>query len=151
MRNTRPNATLRKFGYPRTLLHEGRHWAVLVRPAQPTLGSLVLCALEEETSYGDLPPQAYIEQGELVAKIEQMLRSFCNFERINYLMLMMVDPHVHFHVLPRYSGERQFGGDDFVDKGWPAIPDLATTRHASEAIIEALRVSWHSDQEEGRS
>ena len=45
MRNSVPNATILKFGYPQNLIHEGRHWAVLVRPAQPTLGSLVLCAL----------------------------------------------------------------------------------------------------------
>ena len=35
--------------------------------------------------------------------------SFCAYERINYLMLMMVDPHVHFHVIPRYSGEPRMG------------------------------------------
>ena len=49
------HATLVKFGYPRTLVHQGQHWAVLVRPAQPTLGSLVLCALADKTAYGDLP------------------------------------------------------------------------------------------------
>ena len=32
-----------------------------------------------------------------------MLRGFVAYERINYLMLMMVDPDVHFHVIPRYT------------------------------------------------
>jgi diadenosine tetraphosphate (Ap4A) HIT family hydrolase len=39
--------------------------------------------------------------------------------KINYLMLMMVDPHVHFHVLPRYEGDRSHGGIEVVDAGWP--------------------------------
>ena len=38
------NETIRKFGYPATLVREFEHWLVLARPAQPTLGSLVLAA-----------------------------------------------------------------------------------------------------------
>ena len=38
------NATLTKFGYPGTLLHESEHWCVLMRPQQVTLGALVLAA-----------------------------------------------------------------------------------------------------------
>lgn len=38
------NATIEKFGYPATLIAEFDHWLVLLRPAQPTLGSLVLAA-----------------------------------------------------------------------------------------------------------
>jgi diadenosine tetraphosphate (Ap4A) HIT family hydrolase len=151
MRNQTPNATLLKFGYPNTLIEEGRHWAVLVRPAQPTLGSLVLCTLSEDTSYGNLSAAAFAEQGEMVARIERTLRRFSRYERINYLMLMMVDPHVHFHVLPRYSDERRFEVIDYEDKGWPGLPDLSSTHPATEALIEALRDSWRSAAiEEGR-
>ena len=39
-------------------------------------------------------------------------------------MLMMVDPHVHFHVIPRYDGSRSFGGMSFPDRAWPGPPDL---------------------------
>ena len=38
------NETMRKFGYPDTLIREYEHWVVLLRPAQVTLGSLVLAA-----------------------------------------------------------------------------------------------------------
>ncbi|GAA4009279.1 HIT family protein [Sphingomonas humi] len=145
MRTDPPNATLLKFGYPATLLHEGRHWAVLVRPAQPTLGSLVLCALGDFRSYGDLPAEAFTEQGQLVAQIERLLRSVSRYDRINYLMLMMVDPNVHFHVLPRYEGARQFDGTSFPDTGWPGQPDLSATQPASPALVTALRSSWQSE------
>ncbi len=76
MHNAMPNATLLKFGYPALSCHEGDHWAVLVRPAQPTLGSLVLCTTSEEASYGDLPAAAFIEQRYIIARIERMLRRF---------------------------------------------------------------------------
>jgi len=39
---------------------------------------------------------------------------------------MMVDPNVHFHVIPRYGHARQWGGMDFPDAGWPGPPHLGT-------------------------
>jgi len=134
-----PHETLLKFGYPDTLLREGHHWALLLRPAQPTLGSLVLCATSETRSYGELPAEAFAEQREFVAVAERLLREFVGYERINYLMLMMVDPHVHFHVIPRYEGVRSFAGAEFPDSGWPALPALADSRPAPAGLAEELR------------
>jgi diadenosine tetraphosphate (Ap4A) HIT family hydrolase len=118
------NATMEKFGYPASLVAEFEHWLVLVRPTQVTLGSLVLAAKSDGTAYGALPSAAYREQGRVVAEIEAALGAFCGYERINYLMLMMVDPHVHFHVLPRYSEPRNWEDQSFPDAGWPGPPDL---------------------------
>lgn len=118
------NATIEKFGYPASLVHEFEHWLVLLRPVQVTLGSLVLAAKSDATQFGALPAAAFAEQGIAVAAIEAALQRFCQFDRINYLMLMMVDPHVHFHVVPRYRGTREWQGISFLDHGWPGVPDL---------------------------
>jgi len=118
------NATMQKFGYPGTLVAEFEHWAVLVRPGQVTLGSLVLAAKSDATAYGQLPAEAFAEQGRMIAAIEQSLKQFSGYERINYLMLMMVDPHVHFHVIPRYEGVREWQKLSFPDAGWPGPPRL---------------------------
>ncbi len=48
------NPTIEKFGYPATLLREFEHWLVLLRPAQVTLGLLVLAANSDATAYRDL-------------------------------------------------------------------------------------------------
>ena len=48
------NDTMRKFGFPETLVRDYLHWVVLARPAQVTLGSLVLCAKSEAESFGAL-------------------------------------------------------------------------------------------------
>ena len=97
---------------------------ILLRPAQVTLGSLVLAAKSVATAYGELSSEAFAEQREAVAAIEQALASFVDYERINFLMLMMVDPNVHFHVIPRYSGLRSWDGTEFPDWGWPGPPRL---------------------------
>ena len=133
------NATMIKFGYPGTLLKDGRHWALLLRPAQPTLGSLVLCATSEARAYGELPAEAFAEQALFVAEIERVLSKFVAYERINYLMLMMVDPHVHFHVIPRYQGTRDYAGVTFADAGWPAVPALGESKPIPEGLTEELR------------
>ena len=100
------NETLRKFGWPATLVTEFEHWVVLARPAQPTLGSLVLAAKSEVTAFGDLPAAAHAELAKATAAIERALGKAVSYSKLNYLMRMMVDPHVHFHVIPRYDGAR---------------------------------------------
>ena len=132
------NATMRKFGYPDTLIKELDHWVILLRPAQVTLGSLILAAKSECTAYSDLPDGAFAEQAVAVRSIEKALRAFCDFERINYLMLMMVDPNVHFHVLPRYSGVREWQDIQFEDHGWPGLPQLKLVVELSPIQITAL-------------
>jgi len=132
------NPTIEKFGWPATLVHEFEHWLVLVRPAQPTLGSLVLAAKSDATAYGDLPREAFTEQADAIAAIEGALRIFTAYERINYLMLMMVDPNVHFHVIPRYSGARDWNGLEFADAGWPGPPQLGSAIPLEPAQVRAL-------------
>jgi len=133
------NPTIEKFGYPATLIKEFDHWVVLLRPAQVTLGSLVLAAKSDAMAYSSLPPEAFTEQAVVVEAIEAALRRFTNYERINYLMLMMVDPHVHFHVIPRYSETRNLAGIEFPDLGWPGPPKLDSATILSGNETEGLR------------
>ena len=137
------NDTIEKFGYPATLIRDYTHWVLLVRPAQVTAGSLILAAKSEATAYGELTAAAFTEQGAIVAELEQMLREKVKMDKINYLMLMMVDPHVHFHIFPRYRGSRSFAGLMLTDHGWPGPPDLKSAVELDSVAIgqavEALR------------
>ena len=139
------NPTLQKFGYPATLLREFDHWAILLRPEQVTLGSLVLAAKSDAMAYSALPPEAFAEQGEAVGLIERALGAFVGFEKINYLMLMMVDPNPHFHVIPRYSEARSWSGMDFPDAGWPKAPrlDAAVTLEAAQIASLAAELAYN--------
>jgi diadenosine tetraphosphate (Ap4A) HIT family hydrolase len=132
------NATIQRFGHPATLIADYEHWVVLLRPVQPTLGSLILAAKGEETSFAELPQAAFAELQEAVAHIEGTLAVSIRFEKINYLMLMMVDPHVHFHVIPRYDGERGACGVSVPDAGWPKVPALGEAVTLEPEQVEAL-------------
>ena len=135
------NETIARFGYPATLVADYRHWVVLLRPAQPTLGSLVLAAKSEARAFSALDPAAFAELGRVVADIEATLGERVAYARINYLMLMMVDPHVHYHVIPRYDGERTAEGLSIADTGWPKLPVLGDAVELGADRIEAL-VGW---------
>ena len=135
-----PNETMKTFGFPETLVGQYKHWVLLVRPAQVTIGSLVLVSTSEATAFGALPPEAFTELSDIVPSIEAALKSLIEYEKINYLMLMMVDPHVHFHVFPRYEGSRSLGALTIEDSGWPGPPDLQSGQALDPSAFERLRL-----------
>jgi diadenosine tetraphosphate (Ap4A) HIT family hydrolase len=132
------NQTIERFGYPGTLIREFEHWVVVLRMDQVTLGSLVLCAKSDATAFAALPQDAFTEMATVVAEIEAALTAAFQYDRINYVMLMMIDPNVHFHVLPRYENARSACGVSVTDAGWPGAPMLAEARSLNEAERDAL-------------
>jgi len=133
------NATIEKFGYPDTLLAEFKHWVVLLRPMQATLGAMVLAAKSDATRYSDLDQAAFAELKTIIGNIEAGLDQAFEPAKYNYLMLMMVDPHVHYHVIPRYGESKAFAGHQFQDAGWPALPDLGQGVVLDDTLRAALK------------
>jgi len=140
------NPTAQKFGYPHSLVAETASWLVLTRPSQPTLGALVLVCKEQALAFSELTPAAFADLAAVTRGVEHTLSALVGYARINYLMLMMVDRDVHFHVLPRYEGERSFEGEAFPDRGWPAAPQLSPAVELAPAVLalltERLRALW---------
>lgn len=132
------NPTMEKFGYPSTLIREYDHWCVVLRPAQATLGALVLVCKQNVQAFSQISGPAFDELARVTAGIETGLAAFRRFDKINYLMLMMVDKEVHFHVIPRYGTLQSFDGVDFNDPGWPGMPDLSNATQLDEAGMSAL-------------
>jgi len=132
------NQTAVRFGYPGTLIREYEHWLVLLREPQATLGSLILCAKSQAIEFSGLPMEAHVEMGVVVGEIEHALKAAFDYDKINYLMLMMVDPNVHFHVIPRYSEPQSACGLTIADPGWPVMPQLGEAQDITLAEREAL-------------
>ncbi len=138
MTNPIDNATMQKFGAPQTVIRRFRYWSVMLRPAQATLGALVLIAHEPAKAFSELSPDSFTELHMITAQLESALNKAFQNDKLNYLMLMMVDPDVHFHVIPRYAQAKQFMYTDFVDTGWPAMPDLAQVNKTDEAMNQKI-------------
>ncbi len=132
------SAMLANFGYPENLIGTWKHWFLLLRPGQVTLGSLILFCREPVTSYGQISESAIREQRVIVNLLEKELNELLGNDKINYLMLMMVDPEVHFHVLPRYGEPAKFEGQEFADSAWPGPCDLGKTLELDPAVRASL-------------
>jgi len=133
------NQTAVRFGYPDTLIREYDHWLVLLREPQPTLGSLILCEKSDATEFANISAASFQEMSVVVGDIERALKAAFSYEKINYLMLMMVDPNVHFHVIPRYSEPQSACGLTIADPGWPVVPQLGVAQEITPAQRDALR------------
>lgn len=140
------HATLQTFGYPDTVVCEYDHWAVLLRPRQVTLGSLVLVCKEDVERFSDINAVAFVEFPKVVKNIENTLNQLFQYNKINYLMLMMKDPHVHFHILPRYETMRAFERKEYQDFFWPGPADITSALDISAEdqgiLLDRLKAAW---------
>ncbi|KPZ68622.1 Glycerol-3-phosphate cytidylyltransferase [Shewanella sp. P1-14-1] len=140
-----PQVTLKKFAYPESLIKSYQHWDLLLRPEQPTLGSMVLICKESVHQYSSISKEAADEQSLIISDIERVLKKRFDYTKINYLMLMMVDPDVHFHVIPRYESPVEFCDKVFTDKQWPNQPSLANELQLDDIYQQELLKTLKSD------
>lgn len=133
------NATMAKFGFPDTLVAEAGGWAALVRPHQLTLGAMVLVCQEPVGAFGQVSAAGFAGLGRMVTCTEAALKAAFSYDKINFVMLMMVDPDVHFHVVPRYASERMLAGQVFRDNYWPKPPDLTQPAPQAPEVLAAIR------------
>lgn len=133
------NDTISKFGYPDSAVAEYDNWVVMFREKQITAGCLILAAKGSATSFSELSREALIELSIVTADIEASLKSLMNVEKINYVVLMMVDPHFHFHIIPRHSAPRTLGGISLRDAGWPRHPDFGAVNELSPGDLDQVR------------
>ncbi len=131
-----------KFQVEQNLIYKSKYWSLSLRPAQPTLGSCVISLNRYCEKLSDITEQESADFKEVVTYAEKALTQAFNYDKINYLMLMMVDPHLHYHVIPRYSSVREFAQLEWKDTNWPTPPDLGGTvvdRKAADKIINQLQ------------
>jgi diadenosine tetraphosphate (Ap4A) HIT family hydrolase len=120
------------------------HWTWSIRPVQSTLGASILSLNSPAARWSDASSEAMTELHNVLSKLEGILHRQFQYDRLNYLMLMMVDYHVHFHVLPRYQSPRFFAGNEWLDRTWPKPPDIGG-EVASDKMLLAIRTSVRPD------
>jgi|GEM_PF-3532583 len=102
------------------ILKEYEHWVVMFRDKQVTPGSAIIMEKTlQARSLGDVSAEAWAEFGTVTKELETWLKAAFNAEKFNYLALMMYDPEVHFHVIPRYSKPVLVNGIVYKDVDWP--------------------------------
>jgi diadenosine tetraphosphate (Ap4A) HIT family hydrolase len=133
------NSTLKKFNYPSSLIREYKNWYLLLRPEQVTFGSMVLVEKKSKKNLYKISKQSFIELKIISKNIESFFLKKLKFNKINYLILMMVDPHVHIHIIPRHKRKILFSKKTFIDYGYPKPPNLFKINIVGKNIYSELK------------
>lgn len=139
-----------KFRVEELLLHRNAGWSVSLRPGACTLGAAVVSANRFHDSLGAIDPQEAADLADAVRWFEARVRAAFKADKFNYLALMMVDRHLHFHALPRYASEREAAGLTWRDGGWPKVPDLSADNGADDAALHQVRAILQERREQER-
>lgn len=113
-----------KFKVDDLMIFQTNYWRWSLRPAQCTLGAGILSLKRPAETMSELTPEEGADLVVITKIIEATLKKAFNMEKMNYIMLMMVDFHIHYHVIPRYSKDITFADMCFKDLGWPKPPVL---------------------------
>lgn len=119
-------------------LYESKFWIWSLRPHQATLGSGILSLKRECATFAELKQEEYCDFINIINVIEVTLKREFDYDAINYLMLMMMDKHVHFHVFPRYENPLEILGSTWNDYKWPAVPELVGESFPDVKLMEIV-------------
>lgn len=122
-----------KFRLRELTVFETDFWTVSVRPEQTTLGSLVISSRRPDAQFVSLTPQESLEFPALIEIAIRAIDYLFSPNVVNLLGLMLVDPRLHLHLIPRYSEVRQFGGRTWFDPDFPRmLRSLSTAVNVTE-------------------
>ncbi len=129
-------------------IFETEYWIWSLRPHQATVGAGVLSLKRECVTFGELKQEEFTDLSNIIKVIENTLELTFGYNVINYLMLMMVDKHVHYHIIPRYEKEIEVIGEIWRDLTWPNLPILSGVELDKIRSEDLLRLIKENLQDE---
>jgi ATP adenylyltransferase len=103
-------------------LCQSEHWIVFLAPNQSNLGTCVVSLKRHHSTLTGLRNEEWEEFIEIVEKMESALKKAFQSTLFNWGCLMntfyledALDPHLHWHFIPRYKNPVQFAGHTFED------------------------------------
>ena len=109
-------------------------WVISVRPAQLTLGAMVISTRRGELELASLTPESGVDMTRAFGTAERLAKDVYGAVRINLACLMMKDPIVHYHVLPRYDQAVERYGHTWEDADWPGPPTFGPAPTSDEVL-----------------
>lgn len=128
-----------KFRVEEMKIYENDSWVWSLRPVHCTIGAGILSGKPYAERLSEINEKSGQDFAKIIKVIEHTLKKTFSYNKINYLMLMMVDLHIHYHVVPRYSREIDFSGITWKDSGWPALPELGANQVDDDNILFLIR------------
>lgn len=105
------------------LLYENEYWTLFLADKQDYLGRCIIVCNQHCESISDLDIKQWNALKSIMDSAEIMLRSELNATMFNWSCLMNdayknkpANPHIHFHLRPRYENEVLYGNNLISDR-----------------------------------
>lgn len=118
-------------------------WTLVLNENQATLGRVFFALSRHETDTSALSDAEVLSLWAFVRETKAALSALFAPDHFNFMFLMNLTPHVHFHIFPRYAQPAQFAGQSFADSRYGDHYDPNENRvlgaDAEDQLIAALR------------
>jgi len=140
-----------KFDKGNNLVKEYKYWTLLLNLKPRKFGQCVAILKRHIDKLADVTPEEMSEYALVASEIESALRTSFDTHLVHHLLLMSLDKHVHFHIMPRYKKPINFGSISWTDDGLPSplaadpasYKSIALSKDDTNALISKLKSAMH--------
>lgn len=132
---------------PDTLVFETDSWTVSLSSDQGYLGRCFVTLREHKGDLAELTAEEWLDFAEAVKKIEGAVGKAFGPALFNWSCLMNnafqdipSQPHIHWHVRPRYEGSVYFAKQEFTDPHFAHHYDREHSNLVSAAVLDEIRL-----------
>lgn len=131
-------------------LFETKFWRAYLAPEQSYLGRSIIELNNHKRSLSQISQEEWNDLGDMVKYLEGAIKEAFKADMFNWACLMndaykakTPNPHVHWHVRPRYKNPVEFAGKTYTDPDFGAHYDRDRREVADEvtqhSIVQEIR------------
>ena len=114
------------------------HWTLMLNDNQATLGRVFFALNRHETDVAALTGDELASLWAFLRETKQALTALFAPDHFNFMFLMNLTPHAHFHIFPRYAIAREFAGQTWEDSRFGGHYDPDESRAMDDDTMGAL-------------
>ncbi len=117
-----------------------KYWSIFIQQNQGYLGRCVVwCNREDALDLGDATLEEREELFMVLKDLKEALKKAFQPDWFNYAFLGNETRHLHGHVIPRYSSDREIDGKVFKDERWGRNYRTDFDFKISEDLIQKIK------------
>jgi diadenosine tetraphosphate (Ap4A) HIT family hydrolase len=114
------------------------YWTLVFNENQATVGRVFFALNRHETDIAALTEDEVTSLWAFLRETKGALTALFAPDHFNYMFLMNLTPHAHFHIFPRYKEAREFAGQTWADPRFGDHYDPAEARAVDDVIMDTL-------------
>jgi len=114
------------------------HWTLIFNENQATLGRVFFALNRHETDIAALTEDEVTSLWAFLREAKGALTALFTPDHFNFMFLMNLTPHAHFHIFPRYKEAREFAGQTWADPRFGDHYDPDEARVVDDVTMDRL-------------